>query len=68
MSYTKHLRDDQFSRIASSLPGFSGTVGHPVDDNRRFIEGVDLGRPQRWSLTLSSAGIWQVVKYAQTLG
>ncbi len=40
MSYTKHLRNDQWDRISGSLPGFSGTVGRPVEDNRRFVEGV----------------------------
>ena len=40
MAYTKHLREDQFERIEAVLPGFSGAVGRPVDDNRRFVEGV----------------------------
>ena len=53
MSYTKHLREDQWDRIAGSLPGFSGGVGRPVEDNRRFVEGgCDLGRPKRWLLAI----------------
>jgi len=45
MSYTKHLREDQFKRIESALPGFSGTVGRPVKDNRRFVEAaIWIGR------------------------
>ena len=40
MSYMKYLREDQWDRIAGRLPGFSGTVGRPVEDNRRFVEGV----------------------------
>lgn len=40
MSYTKHLREDQFEKIEAVLLRFSGTVGKPVDDNRRFVEGV----------------------------
>ncbi len=43
MSYTKHLRKEQWDRISGSLPGFSGTLGRPVEDNRRFVEGVIFG-------------------------
>ena len=37
MSYMKYLREDQWDRIAGRLPGFSGTVGCPVEDNRRAL-------------------------------
>ena len=34
------LRDDQWERIEGLLPGRSGTVGRPAEDNRLFIEAV----------------------------
>ena len=52
MSYMKYLREDQWDRIAGRLPGFSGTVGRPVEDNRRFVEGVIWGGPKRWTLAI----------------
>ena len=63
MSYTKHLREDQFERIEAVLPGFSGTVGRPVDDNRRFLEGVIwIGRNGgRWRSLPPEYGKWSSV-------
>ena len=60
MSYMKYLRDDQWDRIAGSLPGFSGTVGRPVEDNRRFVEGVIwVGRNGgRWRSLPRDYGKW----------
>ncbi len=52
MSYMKYLREDQWDRIAGRLPVFSGTVGRPVEDNRRFVEGVIWGGPQWWKLAI----------------
>jgi len=34
------LRDDQWARIESVLPGRRGSVGCPARDNRRFVEAV----------------------------
>ena len=34
------LRDDQFERIASLLPGRPGSRGRPAADNREFVEAV----------------------------
>lgn len=63
MSYIKHLREDQFKRIESALPGFSGCVGRPVDDNRRFVEGVIwIGRNGgRWRSLPREYGKWSSV-------
>jgi transposase len=60
MFYAKHLREDQFERIECVLPGFSGTVGRPVDDNRRFVEGVIwVGRNGgRWRSLPGEYGKW----------
>ena len=38
--YHKHLREDQWNRISSAFPGEEGSVGRPVSDNRKFVEGV----------------------------
>ena len=40
MAYTKHLREDQWKRIASALPGKQGDPGRSGEDNRRFVEAV----------------------------
>jgi transposase len=63
MSYTKHLREDQFKRIESALPGFSGTVGRPVKDNRRFVEAaIWIGRNGgRWRSLPMEYGKWSSV-------
>ena len=60
MSYMKYLREDQWDRIAGRLPGFSGTVGRPVEDNRRFVEGVIwVGRNGgRWRSLPAEYGKW----------
>ena len=34
------LRDDQWERIETSLPGREGTVGRPARNNRLFVEAV----------------------------
>ena len=34
------ITDEQYSRIASLLPGKEGDVGRSGEDNRRFINGV----------------------------
>jgi transposase len=34
------LRDDQWQRIEGMLPGRSGSVGRPANDNRLFVEAV----------------------------
>src|ERR1035437_3090071 len=34
------LRDDQWDRIAGMLPGRTGSVGRPAEDNRLFVEAV----------------------------
>ena len=34
------LRDDQWERIETLLPGRAGTVGRPARDNRLFVEAV----------------------------
>ena len=40
------LRDDQFARIESLLPGRPGTVGRSSElGNRLFVEGGDLEIP-----------------------
>lgn len=44
MSYKKHLRESQFKRIESEVPDVYGCVRRPVDNNRRFVEGLDLVR------------------------
>jgi len=63
MSYCKHLRDDQWDRIKVGLPGVSGSVGRPVLDNRRFVEGVIwVGRNgSRWRSLPSEYGNWSSV-------
>ena len=63
MLYTKHLREDQFKRIEAVLPGFSGTVGRPVADNRPFVEGVIwVGRNGgRWCSLPPEYGKWSRV-------
>ena len=63
MSYCKHLRDDQWDRIKGGLPGVSGSVGRPVSDNRRFVEGVIwVGRNgSRWRSLPSEYGNWSSV-------
>lgn len=64
MSYTKHLREDQFlKKIEAVLPGFSGTVGRPVDDNLRVCGRRDLGGTQRrrWRSLLCKYGKWSSV-------
>lgn len=50
MTYPTHLRADQFNRIAPALPGYIGSVGRPVQDNRRFSEDIVwMGRSgDRW--------------------
>jgi putative transposase len=60
MSYTKHLREDQFNRIAAALPGYTGRVGRPVEDNRRFVEAVVwMGRNGgRWRSLPAEYGKW----------
>jgi len=40
MAYTKHLREDQWKKIASGLPGKRGDPGRSGEDNRRFVEAV----------------------------
>jgi transposase len=40
MSYTKHLRDDQWDLIEGFLPGKAGDPGRSGEDNRRFVEAV----------------------------
>lgn len=40
MSYTKHLREDQWLLICRSLPGKVGDPGRSGADNRRFVEAV----------------------------
>lgn len=63
MSYFMHLRDDQWDRIKDSLPGVSGSVGRPVEDNRRFVEGVIwVGRNGgRWRSLPREYGNWSTV-------
>ena len=40
MSYTKHLREDQWMLIQDALPGKPGDPGRSGEDNRRFVEAV----------------------------
>ena len=40
MSYTKHLREDQWMLIRDALPGKPGDPGRSGEDNRRFVEAV----------------------------
>lgn len=40
MSYTKHLREDQWDKIKGALPGKRGDPGRSGIDNRRFVEAV----------------------------
>lgn len=63
MDYPRHLRPDQWERIAGALPGNEGSVGRPVEDNRRFIEGVIwVGRNGgRWRSLPKEYGKWSSV-------
>ena len=63
MPYTKHLREDQFNRIAPAFPGYTGRVGRPVQDNRRFVEAVVwMGRNGgRWRSLPLEYGKWSSV-------
>jgi transposase len=63
MTYYQHMRDDQFERIASALPGHAGRVGRPVQDNRRFVEAVTwIGRNGgRWRCLPEVYGKWSSV-------
>lgn len=63
MSYNKYLREDQWERIRDFLPGHEGGVGRPVQDNRKFIEGVIwVGRNGgRWRSVPSEYGKWSSI-------
>lgn len=63
MNYYKHLRDDQWGRIKTGLPGTAGLSGRPVADNRRFVEGVIwIGRNGgRWRSLPQEYGKWSAV-------
>jgi len=63
MNYHKHLRDEQWDRIKTGLPGSKGLSGRPVEDNRRFVEGVIwIGRNGgRWRSLPAEYGKWSAV-------
>ena len=60
MTYSVHLREDQWERIKGSLPGKHGDVGVTAQDNRRFVEGVIwVGRNGgRWRSLPAEYGKW----------
>jgi hypothetical protein len=45
-----------------SLPGFSGTAGRLVEDNRRFVEGVLWVGRNGGAMGLSAQGVREVGK------
>ena len=51
MTYSVHLREDQWERIKPNLPGKDGDVGVTAKDNR-LCGRYDLGRMQRWALAI----------------
>lgn len=63
MSYTKHLREDQWDLICGALPGKAGDPGRSGEDNRRFVEAVIwIGRNgARWRSLPLSYGRWSGV-------
>ena len=63
MNYQTYLREDQWARIKHGLPGDSGSVGRPVEDNRRFVEAVIwVGRNGgRWRSLPEAYGKWSAV-------
>jgi len=63
MSYQKHLREDQWSRIETALPGKKSDPGRSGGDNRRFVEGVIwVGRNGgRWRALPPQYGKWPTV-------
>ena len=60
MTYSVHLREDQWERIKPNLPGKDGDVGVTAKDNRRFVEGVIwVGRNgERWRSLPAEYGKW----------
>ena len=63
MSYTKHLRTDQWDRIKGSLPGKEGNACRSGSDNRQFVEAVIwIGRNgTRWRSLPPEYGKWSSV-------
>jgi len=63
MSYSRHLREDQWEKIKDMLPGKVGDRGRSGDDNRRFMEGVIwIGRNGgRWRCLPTEYGKWSGV-------
>ena len=60
MSYTKHLREDQWDKIKNALPGKEGDPGRSGVDNRRFVEAVIwIGKNgAKWRALPPSYGRW----------
>ena len=60
MSYTKHLREDQWDIIKDALPGKEGDLGRSGVDNRRFVEAVIwIGKNgAKWRALPPSYGRW----------
>ena len=58
--YHKHLREDQWNRISSAFPGEEGSVGRPVSDNRKFVEGgIWIGKNGgKWRCLPEEYGKW----------
>jgi transposase len=63
LNYQKHLREDQWAKIAEALPGKLSNPGRTGDDNRRFVEGVIwIGRNGgRWRSLPKEYGKWSGV-------
>lgn len=63
MAYTKHLREDQWKKIAGTLPGKEGDPGRSGENNRRFVEAVVwIGKNgAKWRSLPPAYGHWSSV-------